>query len=149
MRNDGGIQFVPAHPQAAAEDDSGEGDDCNFTSPAANVHDHVARRFMHRQAEANGRSIKYTSRAPAWVAESFTARFSTSVMPEGTATTTRGAINLRWWTFWMKWRSIASVISKSAITPSFMGRMATIFPGVRPNMRLASSPTARTLVVPA
>src|SRR5207249_596435 len=49
----------------------------------------------------------------------------------------------------MKWRSIASVISKSAMTPSFMGRMATIFPGVRPNIRLASSPTAKTLVVPA
>ena len=49
----------------------------------------------------------------------------------------------------MKWRSIASVTSKSAMTPSFIGRMATMLAGVRPSMRLASSPTARTLVVPA
>ena len=37
--------------------------------------------------------------------------------------------------------------SKSAITPSFMGRIAVMLPGVRPNMRFASSPTARTLRV--
>ena len=41
-----------------------------------------------------------------------------------------------------------SVTSKSAITPSFIGLMATILPGVRPNILLASSPTARTLEVP-
>ena len=34
--------------------------------------------------------------------------------------------------------------SKSAITPSFSGRMAEIVPGVRPSMRLASMPTAWT-----
>src|SRR5438093_901811 len=34
---------------------------------------------------------------------------------------------------------------KDGVIADFMGRMATIFPGVRPNMRLASSPTARTL----
>ena len=44
----------------------------------------------------------------------------------------------------MKWRSISSVTSKSAITPSFSGRMAWIVPGVRPSMRLASMPTAWT-----
>jgi 3-hydroxybutyryl-CoA dehydrogenase len=33
------------------------------------------------------------------VAEDFPARFSTSVIPEGTATTTRGAMSLRWCTF--------------------------------------------------
>ena len=31
---------------------------------------------------------------------------------------------------------------KSAITPSFMGLMATMLPGVRPTISLASSPTA-------
>ena len=31
-----------------------EGDDCDFASPAANIHDHVARRFMHRQTDADG-----------------------------------------------------------------------------------------------
>jgi hypothetical protein len=44
----------------------------------------------------------------------------------------------------MKWRSICSVTSKSAITPSLSGRMAWIVPGVRPSMRLASMPTAWT-----
>lgn len=48
-------------------------------------------------------------------------------------------------TFRMKCLSIASVISKSAITPSFIGRRAVIVPGVRPSICLASSPTAQTL----
>ena len=37
-----------------------------------------------------------------------------------------------------------SVISKSAMTPSFRGRMATIEPGVRPSIFLASVPIAST-----
>src|SRR5438445_419833 len=44
----------------------------------------------------------------------------------------------------MKWRSISSVTSKSAITPSFSGLIAWIVPGVRPSIRLASIPTACT-----
>ncbi len=64
--------------------------------------------------------------------------------PEGTHTTTRGCAQRFWWTFWMKWRSICSVTSKSAITPSFRGLIAWIVPGVRPSMRLASMPTAWT-----
>ena len=64
--------------------------------------------------------------------------------PEGTQTTTRGCAQRFWWTFWMKWRSISSVTSKSAITPSFSGRIAEIVPGVRPSIRLASIPTAWT-----
>jgi hypothetical protein len=44
----------------------------------------------------------------------------------------------------MKWRSICSVTSKSAITPSLRGRIAEIEPGVRPSMRFASTPTAWT-----
>jgi hypothetical protein len=34
------------------------------------------------------------------------------------------------------------------MTPSFIGRMATMLPGVRPSIRFASSPTARTRDVP-
>jgi hypothetical protein len=34
------------------------------------------------------------------------------------------------------------------MTPSLMGRMATMFPGVRPIMRLASIPTASTFFAP-
>ena len=57
---------------------------------------------------------------------------------------TRGrTIERRLWTRRMKYFSIASVISKSAITPAFIGRMATMFPGVRPIIRFASDPTAR------
>jgi hypothetical protein len=48
----------------------------------------------------------------------------------------------------MKYASIASAISKSAITPSFIGRIATMLPGVRPSISFASRPTARTLPGP-
>ena len=41
-------------------------------------------------AAAIGSSIRYTSRAPADIADSRTARFSTDVMPDGTAITMRG-----------------------------------------------------------
>src|ERR1700689_4374335 len=37
-----------------------------------------------------------------------------------------------------------SVTLKSAITPSFMGLMATMLPGVRPSISFASFPTAST-----
>src|SRR5207249_1019452 len=51
----------------------------------------------------------------------------------------RGLTNaLRLWAFVMKYRSIFSAISKSAMTPSFIGRIATILPGVRPSIFLAS-----------
>ncbi len=38
--------------------------------------------------------------------------------------------------------------SKSAMTPSFMGRIAKMLPGVRPSISLASLPTARTFLGP-
>src|ERR1700687_1741796 len=44
----------------------------------------------------------------------------------------------------MKYVSIFSVTLKSAITPSFIGLMATTLPGVRPSMSFASRPTATT-----
>ena len=44
----------------------------------------------------------------------------------------------RLWARRMKCDSIFSVISKSAITPSFIGRIATMLPGVRPSISLAS-----------
>src|SRR5947209_18635245 len=42
----------------------------------------------------------------------------------------------------MKYFSIASVISKSLITPSLRGRMAVMLPGVLPSISLATRPTA-------
>src|SRR5512146_2912373 len=47
----------------------------------------------------------------------------------------------------MKRFNICSAISKSAMTPSFIGRTATMFPGVRPSIFFASAPTARTFSV--
>src|SRR5580765_5916868 len=44
----------------------------------------------------------------------------------------------------MKYVSIFSVTSKSAMTTSFIGLIATMLPGVRPSMSLASLPTAST-----
>ncbi len=46
------------------------------------------------------------------------------------------------WIFLMKYLSICSVIVKSAITPSFIGRIAVMLPGVRPSICLAARPTA-------
>ena len=47
----------------------------------------------------------------------------------------------------MKCWSIFSVAVKSAITPSLSGRMAVMWPGVRPTMALAAAPTA-SMVLP-
>ena len=70
-------------------------------------------------------------------------------MPVGTQMMMRGRTRRReLCTLEMKCLSMASVTSKSAMTPSFMGLMATMLPGVRPSMRLASLPTASTLLVP-
>ena len=89
----------------------------------------------------------YTDFAPAISADERTARRSSSVMPEGTPTTTRGFIRntRREVTRLRKWRSIISVMSTSAITPSFSGRIASMSPGVRPSMRFASRPIPRIL----
>src|SRR5215204_504523 len=103
-------------------------------------------------AAANGSSIVYAWRAPADSVASFTARSSTPVTPLGTQTTTLGPIRdrkiLRWGcALRIKYASIFSVTSKSAITPSLRGRMATMLPGVRPSIRFAADPTATTLSV--
>jgi len=47
-----------------------------------------------------------------------------------------------------KWRSMSSVTSTSAITPSLSGRTASIPSGVLPSMRLASRPTLMIRFVP-
>ncbi len=94
-------------------------------------------------AAAIGSSMMYAGlRAPAYSAASCTARCSTPVMPDGTQITMRGFTHRLRWTLWMKYRSIFSQISKSAMTPSFSGRMAWMWAGVRPIIRLASRPTA-------
>ena len=72
-----------------------------------------------------------------------TARFSTWVISDGTPITMRGRTQtVRLCAFLMKYVSIFSAISKSAITPSRIGLMATMLPGVRPSISFASRPTA-------
>ena len=83
-------------------------------------------------------------RAPAERVASSTARRSTSVIPLGTQRTTRANEKRLPPALRMKWRSICSVISKSAITPCRSGRTARIVAGVRPIIRRASEPTACT-----
>ena len=58
--------------------------------------------------------------------------------------TIRGRANRDCKTLPTNCRSIASVTSKSAITPCRSGRSAEIVAGVRPIIRCASAPTACT-----
>jgi hypothetical protein len=77
------------------------------------------------------------------------ARRSTAVAPEGTQITTCGeTMARRLCTFWIKCLIISSATSKSAITPSRIGRMASTLPGVLPSISLASAPTACTCFRP-
>ena len=102
-------------------------------------------------AAAIGSWIKYTSFPFTRSADSLTARISTSVIPEGIQITIRSAgvknfffnagillINIL---------IICSEASKSAITPSFNGRIVLIFSCVFPCIILASLPTAIILPV--
>ena len=99
-------------------------------------------------AAAMGSSISSTSCAPALRTASSTARRSTSVTPEGTLMTTRVLENMeRLSERKIKLWSISAVISKSAMTPFFSGRTATMEPGVRPIICLAWVPVATTRLV--
>ena len=48
------------------------------------------------------------------------------------------------WTILMKCLSINSVVVKSAMTPSFMGRIPSMPSGTRPSIAFAACPTATT-----
>ncbi len=98
-------------------------------------------------AAARGSSINHACRAPAEMAASVTARRSTDVTPEGTQIMISG-LKIRWrpWTLPMKWCSMPSVTTKSAITPSRIGRTTWIVSGARPTISSASFPTARIRV---
>ena len=97
-------------------------------------------------AAAMGSSIRRAQRAPALRAASRTARFSTSVTPDGMPSSIRGRgmRPTRSWTRFTKYLIICSVTSKSLMTPSRRGRIAMMLAGVRPTIRLASAPMART-----
>ena len=56
MRDDRLVELITAHAQAAAENNSSQGDDRDFAGATTNVDDHVSRRFMHRQTDPDGRS---------------------------------------------------------------------------------------------
>jgi hypothetical protein len=101
-------------------------------------------------AAAIGSSIRKTSDAPAPSALSRIARRSTWVLPQGTQMMMRGLglSTERGCTILMNCLSICSVTVKSAITPSFIGRMASMLPGTLPSMALASRPTAWMVFLP-
>ena len=101
-------------------------------------------------AAAIGSSIRYTWPAPAPIALSRIARRSTCVEPHGTQMMMRGLgeNSLLSCTFLMNCLSICSVTVKSAITPSFIGRMAMMLPGVLPSIIFASLPTAWMVFLP-
>ena len=100
-------------------------------------------------AAAIGSSMRRAQRAPALRAASRTARFSTSVTPDGMPSSIRGRgiSPTRSWTRFTKYLIICSVTSKSLMTPSRSGRTAMMLAGVRPTIRLASAPMARTFFV--
>ena len=95
-------------------------------------------------AAAIGSSIRYTFDAPAPSADSRIARRSTCVDPHGTQMMMRGDGENRREssTFLMNCFSICSVTVKSAMTPSFIGRIAVMLPGVRPSICFAARPTS-------
>ncbi len=101
-------------------------------------------------AAAIGSSIRYTSDAPAPSADSRMARRSTCVEPQGTQMMMRGLGRIieRGCTILMNCLSICSVTVKSAMTPSFIGRMASMLPGTLPSIALASLPTAWIVFLP-
>ena len=81
-------------------------------------------------AAAIGSSIRNTRRAPALSADSWIARRSTAVEPDGTQTMICGLAKLRrLCTLRMKCLIISSATSKSAMTPSRSGRIAWMLPG--------------------
>ena len=101
-------------------------------------------------AAAIGSAISPALRAPAAIMLSRIARFSTGVAPCGTQQMIFGFAQLpRRCTLRMKNLIISSATSKSAMTPSRIGRTAWIEPGVRPSISLASSPTASTRFLPS
>ena len=59
----------------------------------------------------------------------------------------RGISPTRSWTLSTKYLIICSVTSKSLMTPSRSGRIAMMLAGVRPTIRFASAPIARTRFV--
>mgnify|MGYP006996845083 CR=1 FL=1 len=89
------VQRVARASHAAAGDDARQADDSDLRRAAANVHDHAADASVVGRplpmAAAIGSSMTVTWRAPALAAAWRTARRSTSVTPEGTQMTTRGA----------------------------------------------------------
>ena len=95
------------------------------------------------RSAAIGSSTRCTSLALARNALSLTARRSTGVISGGTPITRRGRSSGRFpATLRMKWVSIFSAASKSAMTPSRIGRTGVMLAGVRPSISCASIPTA-------
>ena len=141
------VERVARHAQRAAVDRARQRDDRDVGRAAADVDDHVAGRFGHGRPEpiaaAIGSSTRWTSLALTRNPLSLTARRSTCVISGGTPITSRGRRSGRLpCALRTKCISIFSAASKSAMTPSFIGRTGLMFAGVRPSISCASVPTA-------
>ena len=143
--DDGFVELVAADAHAALVDHAAERDDADFGGAAADVDHHRAGRFAtpagrRRSPRPSAPRSGRPREAPAPSADSRIARRSTWVEPQGTQMMMRGLglSTERGCTILMNCLSICSVTVKSAITPSFIGRMASMLPGTLPSIALAS-----------
>ena len=142
------VEVVAADPQRAGDDDAAERDDRDLAGAAADVDDHPPHRLGDRQPGADGggeRLLDQVHLARARGQRRLLDRAALDVGdPRGRAHDQPRAAEAAESTLSTNWRSIASVTSKSAITPWRSGRSAEIVAGVRPIISCASAPTACT-----
>ena len=123
-RDDRFVELVAGDADRFARDDATERDHRDLGGAAADVDDHVAGRLVHREPRADRRGHRLLDDEGGLARAGELGRLlhgarSTPVIPEGMQMTMRGFAHRRWCTRWMKYRSIFSQMSKSAITPSF------------------------------
>lgn len=98
--HDGFVHFVAAHAHRARIHNARKGNDRHLRSTAADIHHHVGGGLLNGQVRADGCGHGLfnkvdLARAGADWADSFTARFSTWVMPVGTQIMMRGRTSRR------------------------------------------------------
>ena len=128
--------------------DASQRNDGHLPGAAADVHDHVAHRFVDGQPGPDGGGHRLfdeeAARRAGRRAASLMACRLTAVMAEGTQIKTLGRLSRPTPTRCRSTLSIRSVTSKSVMAPPRSGRSATMYPGVRPIICHASVPMAST-----
>ena len=145
------VEVIAADPKGFRDDDPAECDHGHLARSAANVDDHVAGGLRDRQLRADRGRDRLLDQVYLAGAGSEAGLLDRPLLDLGDARgahiTTRERGYGRGRTLRMKWRSIRSVTSKSAMTPCLSGRIAEIVAGVRPIIRRAASPTEWTVPV--